>query len=140
MATLPTHLYTQKNPDAGTGLFVSEAIPPGVEILRVDRPLVSVLDSPHLKDACSECCLWLPENGDGGDSQSKRLRACQGCKITKYCCKVGLSLLCSMLLNEASITICSRQSCMSIVQGLSFVSFTSCMKSFGPYGAPSSVP
>ena len=90
MATLPTHVYTQNIPDAGTGLFVSEAIPAGVEVLSIDRPLVAVLDSPHLKDTCSDCFLWLPENGE---PQSKRLRACQGCKITKYCCKVGLLFL-----------------------------------------------
>lgn len=93
MATLPPPIYTQKIANAGTGLFASEVIPPGVEILRVDRPLVSVLDTPHLKDTCSECSLWLPENGDGRDAQSKRLKACQGCKITKYCSKVGLFLL-----------------------------------------------
>lgn len=92
MANLPPHIHTQKNGD-GTGLFALEAIPPGVEILRIDRPLVSVLDSPHLKDTCSECYSWLPENGDDGDLQRKGLRACQGCKITKYCCKVCVLFL-----------------------------------------------
>ncbi|KAF6236550.1 hypothetical protein HO173_005331 [Letharia columbiana] len=87
MATLPKHIYTQITPDAGTGLFASEAIPPGVEILRIERPLVSVLDSPHLKDTCSECSLWLPQNDDDRDPKCKRLKACQACKVTKYCCK-----------------------------------------------------
>lgn len=86
MATVPPRLRTQRSLDAGRGVFASDAIPPGVEILRIDRPLASVLDSPHLKDTCSECNLWLPENGA---SQSKRLKTCQGCKITRYCCKVG---------------------------------------------------
>ena len=103
MATnIPSPTYTQSISGAGVGLFAAEAIPPGVEILRIDRPLVSVLDSPHLQDTCSECILWLPENGHhNGDAQSERLKACQGCKITKYCCKVGLFLLSSVLRNEA---------------------------------------
>lgn len=84
---MATFVYTQRLADAGTGLFASEAIPPGTEVLRIDRPLAYVLDSQHLKDACSECILSLPENGNDRDSQSKRLKACQGCKITRFCCK-----------------------------------------------------
>lgn len=81
------HMYSKRTPNAGSGLYASEAIPPGVELLHIDRPLVSVLDSPHLKDACSECNLWLPENGHGRHPENKSLRACQACRITKYCCK-----------------------------------------------------
>ena len=111
---LPAHIYTQTTPDAGTCLFTSEAIPPGVEIFRIDRPLVSVLDSPRLQDTCSECSLWLPENGHDRDSQSKRLKNCQACKITKYCCKVCLFLLHDILPKGASTTICSKQMSVSV--------------------------
>ena len=93
MAMPPSPIFTQETPDAGTGLFASSAIPPGVEILRIDTPLVSVLDSPRLKDTCSECNLWLPENGHDRGSQGKRLKTCHGCQITRYCCKVGPFLL-----------------------------------------------
>lgn len=88
--TLPVQVHTQTSPDAGTGLFASDAIPPAVEILHIRRPLVSVLDSSHLRDTCSECILCLPENGTDREPQSKGLKTCQGCKINKYCCKVGL--------------------------------------------------
>lgn len=120
MATLPKHIYTQITPDAGTGLFASEAIPPGVEILRIERPLVSVLDSPHLKDTCSECSLWLPQNDDDRDPKCKRLKACQACKVTKYCCKVGLFRLALKYPAKRSINYCSKQSCI-------FVSQVSCL-------------
>ena len=131
MTTLPAHIHTQKAPDAGTGLFASEAILPAVEVFRVERPLVLVLDSPHLKDTCSECCLWLPDNGHEGDPQSKKLKACHACKITKYCCKVCLFLLYSMprikpYLFEANVYI--------YFEKLSFVSLASYVRSLGPCG------
>ena len=91
MASPPSHLYPQETAVAGSGLFASEAIPPGVEILQIERPLVYVLDSPHLKDTCSECSLWLPEKRHDHAPHSKSLKACHGCKITRYCCKVGYS-------------------------------------------------
>ena len=89
MASPPPHLYPQETAAAGTGLFASEAIPPGVEILQIERPLVYVLDSPHLKDTCSECSLSLPEKSRDHAPHGKSLKACHGCKITRYCCKVG---------------------------------------------------
>ena len=89
MESLPPLLYPQQTAAAGTGLFASEAIPPGVEILQIERPLVYVLDSPHLKDTCSECSLSLPERRHDHGPHSKSLKACHGCKITRYCCKVG---------------------------------------------------
>lgn len=94
MATLPSYIHTETCPnDAGTGLFALDAIPPGVEILRVERPLVCVLDSPRLKDTCSQCSLWLPEHDGDRGVQNKRLKCCQGCKVTRYCCKVGRILV-----------------------------------------------
>lgn len=94
MTDLPAHLHVkQASNSAGKGVFTSEAIEAGKEIFRIDSPLVSVLDSPHLKDACSSCFIWVPANGVGqfGEDQGKsiKLRACQGCKIDRYCSKVG---------------------------------------------------
>ena len=129
MATIPPRIHTQKSPDAGRGLFASDAIPPGVEILRIDRPLASVLDSPHLKDTCSECNLWLPENLG---SQSKRLKTCQGCKITRYCCKVGLfysSLCCQkkhLLLSPLLLSVF-----LSVRLWLSWAAFSFLLPHFG---------
>ena len=94
MTTLPPYIHSREAPNhAGSGLFTSTAIEAGEEVLRIDRPLVSVLDSPHLKDACSNCFVWVPENGVGQFGEEKgaklKLRACQGCKINRYCSKVG---------------------------------------------------
>ena len=83
--------------DAGNGLFASEPLGAGEEILRIDRPLVSVLDSPHLRDACSNCYVWVPEGAVGQFGEEKgtqvKLKACQGCKINRYCSKVDLFFL-----------------------------------------------
>lgn len=94
MDNLPSHIYIKVAPNnAGKGLFSSKAINASEEILRVERPLVSVLDSPHLKDACSNCYAWAPDNGVGQFGEEKgteiKLRACQGCKIDRYCSKVS---------------------------------------------------
>ena len=143
MAAPPSRIRTQRIPDAGTGLFASDAIPPGVEILRIDRPLVSVLDSPHLRDTCSDCSLWLPENGHYWGPQTKRLKICQGCKTTRYCCTVCFVLLYSMPLKEAftilpSPFITSKRSYMSILESLIPLSCPTCAKSFEPCGVQSS--
>ena len=37
---------------AGRGLFATRSVDAGQEILRVDRPLLAALDTPHLKDTC----------------------------------------------------------------------------------------
>ena len=108
MATLPSRTYTQKTSDAGTSLFASDAILPGVEILRVERPLVSVLDTAHLQDTCSECNLWFPESGHDQRPPSERLKTCLGCRVTRYCCKVGFLFLFYV------IVCCSKYSCISI--------------------------
>ena len=89
----PSRVQTKQAPNnAGKGLFASKAIEAGEEIFRIDRPLVSVLDSPHMKDACANCFVWVPENAVGqfGESKAIKLRACQGCKVDKYCSTVGL--------------------------------------------------
>ena len=106
MASPPPHLYPKETAAAGTGLFASEAIPPGVEILQIERPLVYVLDSPHLKDTCSECSLSLPEKSHDRAPHSKSLKACHGCKIARYCCKVGyrrFDVCCQTMLEKPCI-------------------------------------
>ena len=105
MATLPSRIYTQKTSDAGTGLFTSDAISPGVEILRIESSLVSVLDSVHLKDCCGECKLWLPESGQDRGPENRTLKICQGCKIMRYCSKVCLPLRRCMLLFVLPLSI-----------------------------------
>lgn len=93
-----TNIYSKKTKNAGNGLFASKDIPAGDLILRVDRPLLAVLDSPHLNDACSNCFVWVPRGGaaaDGDERDNVTLRACTGCKIVRYCGKVGGNFLVS---------------------------------------------
>ena len=132
MATLSSRVYTQRTSDVGTGLFASDTIPPGVEILRVDEPLVSVLDTAHLRDTCSQCNLWFRENGHDQKPPSERLKTCLGCKITRYCCKVrSLFLFTPYHVAERSIDYYDSFPCQlfqsghaSLSQNISFVSST----------------
>lgn len=101
--SLPTHIFPQKTPTAGTGLFTSKPLPAGELIFRLERPLVSVLDSVRLRDTCEGCFRWLPASADGrtedaeltdgGEGGKGVLRDCLGCKVVRYCCKVGFYIL-----------------------------------------------
>ena len=55
-------------------------------MLRIERPLVAVLNQKHLTRACEWCFIWVPE---GEEEAKTKLRACQGCRIVRYCSKVG---------------------------------------------------
>ena len=88
-------IQLRQTADAGIGLFTPSSIPAGELIFQVNAPFASVLDTPHLKDACARCFVWVPEE-QGTDSSSTidaeqstvKLKACTGCKIVKYCSKV----------------------------------------------------
>ncbi len=94
---LPSHIKARQAPDAGAGLFTSKQIPAGEEVFRIDRPLAAALDSPRLTQVCYECFLWPQENGKEARMRLKgapavkdrTLKDCLGCKVVKYCCKVG---------------------------------------------------
>ena len=107
MPDFPSQIYIKTAPkNAGNGLFASQDIDPGQEIFRIEQPLLSVLDSPHLRDACANCYTWCPPSGVGQFGEEKgvgvTLKACLGCKINRYCSKVGLigSCLCYSLCFE----------------------------------------
>ncbi|KAL2036883.1 hypothetical protein N7G274_010426 [Stereocaulon virgatum] len=95
MTELPPNVYRGELPDAGSGLFASQLIEPGEEVFRVQGCLVSVLNQSQLTTACANCFLWVPENSEDGvgagalgeEPKSKKLRACQRCKIVRYCSK-----------------------------------------------------
>ena len=92
-----SNIYTQETSYAGTGVFAAKDIDPGEKIFGIDRPLVSALDSGHLKDTCYNCYLWIPEEQrDEEDEDSGmervRLKACTGCRVARYCGKVGFLL------------------------------------------------
>lgn len=93
-STLPAHIFHQKTPNAGTCLFTSKEISAGELIFRLERPLVSVLDSVRLRDTCEACLQWMPESAPGDEEignredERKILKDCLGCKVVRYCSKV----------------------------------------------------
>ncbi|KAL9128804.1 MAG: hypothetical protein Q9217_002585 [Psora testacea] len=131
MPQLPIHIQPRSTPSAGTGLFTSHSIAAGKEILHIDRPLVAVLDSTHLQDACGNCFLWLPggdeddsaagtgkvrvRTGEGEDKKRRILRSCLGCKVEchasawkeghRYECKIFGSLHPKILPNTVRLVM-----------------------------------
>ena len=103
MPKLPSHIQPRSTSGAGTGLFTDHSIAAGAEIIRIDQPLVAVLDSPHLQNTCANCFLQLPSSaddaagnrvialrdGDSNEREKRRLRSCLGCKVVRYCSQVG---------------------------------------------------
>lgn len=67
----------------GNGLFASAHIKTGEDVLHVKVPFLAVLDSPRLQDTCSGC--FGKKQLDAGTE----LKTCTGCRVMKYCDKVG---------------------------------------------------
>ena len=67
----------------GTGLFTTQPIDAGSLVLKIDRPFINVLDAARLESNC-EWCLASKE-----DENEVRLKACTGCKVSRYCDKVS---------------------------------------------------
>lgn len=90
-----THnVNSRPSPHGGTGLFSGCKIAPGQLVVDIPEPLVVVPDDGHLKECCSRCMVWKPEDGvfsrwmldpyrDG-----QLLSFCAGCRVVKYCSKV----------------------------------------------------
>ena len=84
---------------AGKGLFSTRKIRPGQVIFSLPRPLVTSLDTPAFEFACEWCFHGNGEAAVGQvplDTQANRmdnvevkLLRCTGCRLVKYCSKVG---------------------------------------------------
>ena len=87
--SLPAYITTSTISLKGTGLVTSKQIEEGELVFKVERPLITVLDSARLRSCC-EWCLTSGHEGDGLDDGNGgvRLRACTGCRIVRYCSKV----------------------------------------------------
>ena len=68
----------------GNGLFATEAVEVGEDVVHAKIPFVAVLDSPRLDDTCSGCFGRRQMEGD------TELKACTGCRVVKYCDRVSL--------------------------------------------------
>jgi hypothetical protein len=65
---------------AGKGLFAACEIEAGSIVLQEERPLLAVLDSQHLKEACAWCFKYTGET-----DEQINLSVCTGCRILRYC-------------------------------------------------------
>ena len=83
--SFPSYIQARQTAHAGLGLFTSERIEAGEFIFSIERPLITALDSGRLTDTC-EWCLRVVRDGEEGE---QRLRSCTGCKVVRYCRKVG---------------------------------------------------
>ena len=67
----------------GNGLFATENIKVGEDVMHAKSPFVAVLDKPRLDDTCSGCFGRRQMEGDAF------LKACTGCRVVKYCDRVS---------------------------------------------------
>ena len=70
-----------------SGLFAAKDIAAGDLIIRLGRPLLAVLDSPHFTDTCSNCFVYVSENED--EEEVVKLNKCGGCGVVRFCGKVS---------------------------------------------------
>ncbi|KAJ5711421.1 hypothetical protein N7488_005577 [Penicillium malachiteum] len=63
----------------GNGLFATEDIKVGEDVVHAKTPFVAILDSARLEDTCSGC---FGKRQMAGNSD---LKACTGCRVVKYC-------------------------------------------------------
>ena len=91
------HTYAEAHPPSGTALFASKALEEGEVVLRVERPLLAVLDSAYLSKSC-EWCFVCVEGVDGGSGQDEEvtLKMCKGCGVARYCGEVSWEI-CAVL-------------------------------------------
>ena len=87
LETLLPSVHTKATPGPapgglGRGLFASNTIKIGEDVLHITSPFVAVLDTPRLSDTCSGCFGSKPVHHGGS------LKNCTGCKVVKYCDKV----------------------------------------------------
>jgi SET and MYND domain-containing protein len=67
----------------GNGLFATGDINTGENVLHVKSPFAAVLDTPRLEDTCSACFGRRQLDGVA------ELKGCTGCRVVKYCDRVG---------------------------------------------------
>ena len=82
-----SHAYSSPACPAGTGLFAAKDFEAGELVLRLEREVVSVLDSGRLGVACEWCFLTEEDAEDGVEV---KLKKCGACGIVRFCGEVGL--------------------------------------------------
>jgi hypothetical protein len=82
-------IYPDQSDLGGHGHFAYKDFQAGDVILRINEPLVSVPDTQRLSETCSNCFLWEPGSLDTISQKEVKMKACTGCKVVRYCGKVG---------------------------------------------------
>ncbi|KAI9846483.1 MAG: hypothetical protein M1837_003903 [Sclerophora amabilis] len=80
-----------------SGLLAATDLAAGTSVLSVRQPLLTVVDTAHLQETCSNCFTWRPRSPfatvhDNGSESRPALKACLGCKAVRYCGKACQSL------------------------------------------------
>lgn len=80
----------KSSPVDGKGLFTFKDYEAGQGLLVIERPLIAVLDAERLEDTCSSCFAWTGDSivSQRSDGKAVEVKACNACKILKYCSKV----------------------------------------------------
>ena len=81
--TTRTVVHTAPN-GMGNGLFATDDIKIGEDVIHAKVPFVAVLDTPRLEDTCAGCFGKKQLETGGG------LKACTGCRVVKYCDRVSI--------------------------------------------------
>lgn len=71
----------------GTGLFASTDMQTGDDVLYIKTPFIAVLDTPRLEDTCAGC--FGKRMAQEEALAHIELKACTGCRVVRYCDKVG---------------------------------------------------
>ncbi|OTB07591.1 hypothetical protein M426DRAFT_317898 [Hypoxylon sp. CI-4A] len=80
-------------PGRGRSVLAARTFGPGsiiAEFNDTDNPIVAIPDNPRLATTCSYCLLSTTDpslSDNSNNSNSKRVRACQGCQTSHYCSK-----------------------------------------------------
>ncbi len=97
------------------GLFATRTIPPGSEIISIDKPLLAVVDLARLDEACSNCFRWIPDRAHDTtveqwlpDPRGIVLSKCLGCSTVKYCNKVSNYVRVRLFLYQTAVSAIGR--------------------------------
>ncbi|KAK6338245.1 hypothetical protein TWF730_002317 [Orbilia blumenaviensis] len=87
---LSPRAYLKDHPSAGRGVFASDTIPAGSEILSVTDPLICIPDEAHLDTCCHYCMAEATDEASSVNQAFRppvKLSYCLGCRVVKYCSK-----------------------------------------------------
>jgi hypothetical protein len=87
---LPAGVERRSIPGRGNGLFATKTFAPQDQIVFVQRPLLSAIDTSHLPTTCYACLR--PSDAEivtssTSEAQGVELKTCTGCRAVRFCKK-----------------------------------------------------